>query len=65
MVYRNRAAILLRQSEMTEDSLATALQGYLSHPQRLSIMAVAAAATATPDAAARVSDYCEELIHVQ
>jgi UDP-N-acetylglucosamine--N-acetylmuramyl-(pentapeptide) pyrophosphoryl-undecaprenol N-acetylglucosamine transferase len=59
------AAILLRQSEMTVDSLAITLQGYLAHPQRLSTMAAAAAATATPDAAARVSDYCEELMHVQ
>jgi UDP-N-acetylglucosamine--N-acetylmuramyl-(pentapeptide) pyrophosphoryl-undecaprenol N-acetylglucosamine transferase len=59
------AAILLRQSEMTEDSLAAALQGCLSHPQKLSTMAAAAAAAATPDAAQRVSDYCEELMHVQ
>jgi UDP-N-acetylglucosamine--N-acetylmuramyl-(pentapeptide) pyrophosphoryl-undecaprenol N-acetylglucosamine transferase len=59
------AAILLRQSEMTEDSLAAALRGCLSHPQKLSTMADAAAAAATPDAAARVSDYCEELMHVQ
>lgn len=59
------AAILLRQSEMTEDSLVTALQDCLSHPQKLSTMAAAAVATATPDAAERVSDYCEELMHVQ
>ncbi|MEH6636147.1 MAG: undecaprenyldiphospho-muramoylpentapeptide beta-N-acetylglucosaminyltransferase [Halioglobus sp.] len=57
-------AILLRQSEMTVDSLVSALQGYLAHPQRLSTMASAAAATATPDAAARVTDYCEELMRV-
>ncbi len=59
------AAIFLRQSEMNVDSLAAALQAYLAHPQRLATMAAAATATATPDAAARVSDYCEELMHVQ
>ena len=59
------AAILMRQSEMTEESLAAALLGYLDHPQSLSSMAAAAAAAATPDAAQRVSDYCEELMHVQ
>jgi UDP-N-acetylglucosamine:LPS N-acetylglucosamine transferase len=50
---------------MNVDSLAAALQAYLAHPQRLATMAAAATATATPDAAARVSDYCEELMHVQ
>jgi len=59
------AAILLRQSEMDVDSLAGALQDFLVHPQRLSTMAAAAAAIATPDAAARVSDYCEELMHAR
>jgi UDP-N-acetylglucosamine--N-acetylmuramyl-(pentapeptide) pyrophosphoryl-undecaprenol N-acetylglucosamine transferase len=59
------AAILMRQSEMTEESLAAALQACLDHPQSLPTMAVAASAAATPDAAQRVSDYCEELMHVQ
>jgi UDP-N-acetylglucosamine--N-acetylmuramyl-(pentapeptide) pyrophosphoryl-undecaprenol N-acetylglucosamine transferase len=56
-------AILLRQSDMNIDSLTQALQAYLAYPQRLSAMAASAAAAATPDAAARVSDCCEELIH--
>ena len=57
-------AILLPQSEMSEEALARLLQEYLSHPQGLSAMAAAATAVATPDAAERVSDYCEELMHV-
>ena len=56
-------AILLRQSEMSEDSLVRVLQGYLTHPQRLAAMAAASRAAATPDAAQRVSDCCEELLH--
>lgn len=58
------AGILLPQSDMSEDALAGLLQEYLSDPQRLSAMATAATAVATPDAAERVSDYCEELMHV-
>ena len=57
-------AILLPQSEMSEEGLARLLHEYLSHPQGLSAMAAAATAVATPDAAERVSDYCEELMHV-
>jgi UDP-N-acetylglucosamine:LPS N-acetylglucosamine transferase len=49
---------------MSEDGLARLLHEYLSHPQGLSAMAAAATAVATPDAAERVSDYCEELMHV-
>lgn len=56
-------AILLRQSEMTVESLTGELQGYLSQPGQLSTMAAAAAKAATPDAAAAVSDCCEELMH--
>ena len=56
-------AILLRQSEMNVESLVQLLQGYLAHPQRLAAMAAASRATATPDAAERVSDCCEELLH--
>jgi UDP-N-acetylglucosamine--N-acetylmuramyl-(pentapeptide) pyrophosphoryl-undecaprenol N-acetylglucosamine transferase len=58
------AGILLPQGDMSEDALAGLLQEYLSDPQRLSAMATAATAVATPDAAERVSDYCEELMHV-
>jgi UDP-N-acetylglucosamine--N-acetylmuramyl-(pentapeptide) pyrophosphoryl-undecaprenol N-acetylglucosamine transferase len=57
------AAMLLRQSDMTVEALAASLRGYMAHPQLLGKMAAAAAAVATPDAAARVSDCCEELIH--
>lgn len=55
--------ILLRQSEMSAEAVHTLLQALLSDPQRLRAMAAAAAAAATPDAAARVSDYCEELLY--
>lgn len=58
------AAVLLVQSEMTVETVSAALQNYLDHPQTLSTMSRAAAAAATPDAAQRVSDYCEELVHV-
>ncbi len=56
-------AVLLRQSDMRAEAVAASLLGYMAHPQLLVNMAAAAAAAATPDAAARVSDYCEELIH--
>jgi len=59
------AAVLLRQDAMTEQSLAGALGSYMAEPQRLVTMAAAALAAATPDAAQRVSDCCEELIHVE
>ena len=55
-------AMLLRQSEMSVEALTASLLGYMAHPQLLVKMAAAAAAAATPDAAARVSDCCEELI---
>ena len=54
--------ILLRQSELTADSLAATMQSYLSHPQRLAAMAAAAAETALPGATAAVADCCEELL---
>ena len=56
-------AILLVQSEMTVESLAAALQDCAGDPGRLSTMGAAAAAVAMPDAAARVCDCCEELVH--
>jgi UDP-N-acetylglucosamine--N-acetylmuramyl-(pentapeptide) pyrophosphoryl-undecaprenol N-acetylglucosamine transferase len=59
------AAVLLRQGDMTVDSLTETLRGYVAQPQRLSTMAATALAAATPDAAERVSDCCEELIHVE
>lgn len=57
------AAKLLPQSDMSVDSLVASLQGYMANPRLLVSMAAAAHAAATPDAATRVSDCCEELIH--
>ncbi len=57
------AAMLLCQADMSVGALAASLRGYMAHPQLLVNMAAAAAAVAAPDAAARVSDCCEELIH--
>jgi len=57
------AALLLRQADMSAEALAAFLRGYIAQPRLLARMAAAAAAAATPDAAARVSDCCEELIH--
>jgi UDP-N-acetylglucosamine--N-acetylmuramyl-(pentapeptide) pyrophosphoryl-undecaprenol N-acetylglucosamine transferase len=54
---------LLRQSDMSVDSVHALLQEFLNSPQRLSAMAAAAFSAATPDAAARVSDFCEELMY--
>ncbi len=55
--------ILLRQSDMSADAVCTLLEAVIAEPQRLSRMAAAASAAAIPDAAARVSDYCEELMY--
>jgi UDP-N-acetylglucosamine--N-acetylmuramyl-(pentapeptide) pyrophosphoryl-undecaprenol N-acetylglucosamine transferase len=57
------AAILLPQGEMSAASLSRSLRSYIEHPALLAGMAASAAAAATPDAAQRVSDCCEELIH--
>jgi UDP-N-acetylglucosamine--N-acetylmuramyl-(pentapeptide) pyrophosphoryl-undecaprenol N-acetylglucosamine transferase len=56
-------ATLLRQSDMNEQSVLSLLQAYLDNPQQLSMMAAAAFAAATPDAAGIVSDGCEELMN--
>jgi UDP-N-acetylglucosamine--N-acetylmuramyl-(pentapeptide) pyrophosphoryl-undecaprenol N-acetylglucosamine transferase len=56
-------ATLMRQSDMNEQSLLAVLKDFIAHPQRLSAMAAAAFASAMPDAAARVSDGCEELLY--
>ena len=56
-------ATLLRQRDMNEDSVVGLLRDFLGNPQRLSTMAAAAFAAATPDAAERVSDCCEELMY--
>jgi UDP-N-acetylglucosamine--N-acetylmuramyl-(pentapeptide) pyrophosphoryl-undecaprenol N-acetylglucosamine transferase len=57
-------ATLVRQVDMNVESLCQLLQGYVGQPQRLSAMAAAALAAGKPDATARVSDCCEELMHV-
>lgn len=56
-------ALLLRQSEMDEDSVIDLLQELLGDPARLRAMAAAAFAAGIPDAAKRVSDVCEELLY--
>lgn len=56
-------ATLLRQSDMSEQSVYELLQDFLGNPQRLSAMAAAAFASGTPDAAVSVSDCCEELLY--
>ncbi len=56
-------ATLLQQSDMNEQSVHDVLQRLLADPPRLSVMAAAALASATPDAAERVSDCCEELLY--
>jgi UDP-N-acetylglucosamine--N-acetylmuramyl-(pentapeptide) pyrophosphoryl-undecaprenol N-acetylglucosamine transferase len=56
-------ATLLCQRDMDEHSVLRLLQDFLGNPQRLSTMAAAAFAAATPDAAAQVSDCCEELMY--
>jgi len=56
-------ATLLRQSDMDEDTLLGLLQDLLGDPPRLAAMARAAFGAAQPDAAARVSDCCEEVMY--
>lgn len=56
-------AILLRQSELNESSLVDLLRELAAAPPRLTAMAAASFAAATPDAAERVSDCCEELMY--
>jgi UDP-N-acetylglucosamine--N-acetylmuramyl-(pentapeptide) pyrophosphoryl-undecaprenol N-acetylglucosamine transferase len=56
-------AMMLRQSDMSVEHLSRALQGYMEHPALLAKMAAAATAAAMPEAASRVSDCCQELIH--
>lgn len=58
-------AIVLLQKDMNVDSLTSELRGYLALPGQLAAMAAATASAAMPEAAAAVSDCCEELMHVQ
>ena len=57
------AALLLRQDDMTAESLRRILEELLAEPPRLAAMAAAASEAAVPDAARQVCDCCEELIH--
>lgn len=56
-------ATLLPQSEMSEDRVIDLLREFIGNPSRLSAMASAAFAAASPDAAERVGDCCEELMY--
>ena len=55
-------AILLPQSDMTEDALIIALRAYMDHPERLRTMAEAARKAAAPEATQQVADEVEALI---
>lgn len=58
-------AILLRQSDMTAQSVAHALKTYIDYPERLCAMAAASHAAAMPRATVDVTDCCEELLHAE
>ena len=53
-------AEVARESQLTVDSLASALEKLLNNPARLARMAAAARAVAMPDAAERLADVVEE-----
>jgi len=53
-------AEIARESQLTVDSLATALAALLNNPQRLARMAAAARSVAIPDAAERLADVVEQ-----
>ena len=57
------AAILMRQDQMTRETLLETLRGFITHPERLVSMAAAATAAAIPEATGLVCDSCEELIY--
>lgn len=57
------AAIVVPQSELTVDALAAVLREWIANPAALQRMAQASFESAVPDAAQRVSDLCEELLH--
>lgn len=57
------AAILLPQHELNGGSLAELVGGLVQYPEKLRNMARASFNAAKPDAAQRVSDMCEELLH--
>ncbi len=54
------AAIVMPQSEMTEENIVKELTKIISDKNVLAAMSAAAKKCAVPDATARVADYCEE-----
>lgn len=56
-------AILLPQARMSVEAVVDMLLELLGEPERLARMARASHDAATPDAAQRVADCCEELLH--
>jgi UDP-N-acetylglucosamine--N-acetylmuramyl-(pentapeptide) pyrophosphoryl-undecaprenol N-acetylglucosamine transferase len=53
------AAVMLREDDLTVDSLANAIQALAGDPARLAGMALAAQSVARPDAADRLADLVE------
>ena len=56
----NGAAIVMPQSEMTEENIVKELTQIISDKTVLTAMSAAAKKCAVPDASVRVADYCEE-----
>ena len=56
----NGAAIVMQQSEMTEETIVKELTKIISDVTVLAAMSAAAKKCAVPDASVRVADYCEE-----
>ena len=57
------AALIILQNQMDAYKLCTLVREFMAQPQKLKAMALAAAGQATPRAAERVADCCEELMH--
>jgi UDP-N-acetylglucosamine--N-acetylmuramyl-(pentapeptide) pyrophosphoryl-undecaprenol N-acetylglucosamine transferase len=55
------AAVVLREQNLSVESLAVALAGLLDDPQKLAAMSVAARSVARPDAAERLADLVEKV----
>jgi UDP-N-acetylglucosamine--N-acetylmuramyl-(pentapeptide) pyrophosphoryl-undecaprenol N-acetylglucosamine transferase len=56
----NGAAIVMQQSEMTEETIVKQLTKIISDTTVLAAMSAAAKKCAVPDSSVRVADYCEE-----
>lgn len=59
---QGHAAVLIPQDQLDADSLSDKLRELLTEPGKLLAMAQAARKLATPDAANRVADYCEQVM---